>query len=222
MLSPVHAVPPFDSWTDILLDRIFIPVPQVTLQADHVFQFSHAQFTIKRKLYCIVLEAKQIFKSLFLYNRKFFGQPAGHVPQDNWLVSMLSPVQAVPPFASWVDILLTRVFIPVPQVMLQVDHEDQLSHAQFTKRQCFRKIIFYPVICYKRILDFIVSLFESTCRASSAIYLRCFSTITTTSGSTICFVNWYSSTSGFGSCATSNTTCWPGWPIIPCTINWKW
>ena len=46
---------------------------------------------------------------------------------------MASPLHAVPPFASWVDILLTLVFVPVPHVMLHVDQEDQLSQAQFTE-----------------------------------------------------------------------------------------
>ena len=65
--------------------------------------------------------------------------PAGQAPQDNWVVSMLSPLQAVPPFASWEEIVRTLFFVPVPQVTLHVDHEDQLPQTQFTKHQIFQE-----------------------------------------------------------------------------------
>ena len=62
----------------------------------------------------------------------FFFLPDGHVPQESCEVSMLSPLQAVPPFVSCVDMVRTLFFVPVPHVTLQVDHDDQLPHAQLT------------------------------------------------------------------------------------------
>ena len=57
--------------------------------------------------------------------------PLGQVPQLSCDVSMLSPLHD-PPFSSWELILRTLVFVPVPQVMLHVDHDDQEAQTQFT------------------------------------------------------------------------------------------
>ena len=67
--------------------------------------------------------------------RKFsdYRLPAGQVPQLCWVVSVLSPLHAVPPFSSWVDTIRTLIFVPVPHVTLQADHDIQLPHTQFTE-----------------------------------------------------------------------------------------
>ena len=109
MLSPLQAVPPFASWVEIVRTLFLVPVPQVTLQVDQVDQLAHAQLT------------------------------TGHVPQFTWEVSALSPLQAVPPFCSWTDILRCLVLVPVPQVALHVDQADQFSHAQFTGVRFFNR-----------------------------------------------------------------------------------
>ena len=63
--------------------------------------------------------------------------PGGHAPQFSCDVSRLSPVQ-VPPFSSCSRILLIRFRVPVPQVLLHVDHEDQGSHSQLTANKIWQ------------------------------------------------------------------------------------
>ena len=57
--------------------------------------------------------------------------PEGHIPQLSLEVSMLSPLHD-PSFCSCDCILRILVLIPVPHVILQVDHEDHDSHSQLT------------------------------------------------------------------------------------------
>ena len=69
--------------------------------------------------------------TLSWFHMSFTTLPGGHAPQFSCDVSRLSPVQ-VPPFSSCSLILLIRFRVPVPQVLLHVDHEDQGSHSQLT------------------------------------------------------------------------------------------
>ena len=59
--------------------------------------------------------------------------PVGHVPQLTCCVSMLFPLQVDPPFSSCVCMTRVLVWVPVPQVILQVDQDDHEAQAQLTK-----------------------------------------------------------------------------------------
>ena len=59
--------------------------------------------------------------------------PAVHVPQLTCCVSMLFPLQDAPPFASCVCMTRVLVWVPVPQVILQVDQDAHEAQLQLTE-----------------------------------------------------------------------------------------
>jgi len=119
LLWLVQNRPPFLAWISMTL--VWIPWPQVLLQLDHADIYNQPE---KRKIFIDI--HNKMFKAILHMDFVNDKPGPGQFPRlQLWLLWLL---HNWPPFSAWTS--MTLVWIPNPQVLLQMDHVDILQSTE--------------------------------------------------------------------------------------------